>query len=140
MHFVIGGRPAHMIFLGKFHMEGMDHPMITADNLEEYYVRIGRLKQRYLSERFEQELPAFRSHAEAADWFRILFRDSFIFVEEIEAANSESYYLYDIIHDREIWERREKVLREKGQAAGLGMLLCAQRVDIYEDGSVHLAL
>lgn len=81
--------------------------MITADNLEEYYVRIGRLKQRYFSGRFEQDLPVFSSH---------------------------------IIHDREIWERRQKDLLEKGSASGPGMLLCAQRVDIYEDGSVELAL
>lgn len=113
--------------------------MITPHNLEDYYVRIGRLKQRYLSERFERDLPAFTSHAEAADWFRSLFPDNFIFVEEMEAANSESYYLYDIIHDRELWERRQRDLRDKGTVTGAGMLLCTQRVDIYEDGSVQLS-
>lgn len=30
--------------------------MITSQTLDDYYVRIGRLKQRYLSERFEQDL------------------------------------------------------------------------------------
>jgi hypothetical protein len=114
--------------------------MITPQTLDEYYVRIGRLKQRYLSERFEQDLPVFSSDTEAVEWFKALFPGSFIFVEEMEGANSESYYLYDIIHDREIWERRERDLREKGQANGLGMLLCAQRVDIYKDGAVHLAV
>jgi hypothetical protein len=114
-------------------------PVITPYNLEEYYVRIGRLKQRYLSERFEQELPAFHSHLEAAQWFRSMFPGGFIFVEEMEAANAESYYLYDIIHDRELWERRQQDLKTKGTASGLGMLLCTQRVDIYEDGSVQIA-
>lgn len=114
--------------------------MITADNLDTYYVRIGRLKQRYLPERFEQDLPVFGSHSEAADWFRSLFNGAFIFVEVMEAAGAEQYYQYDIIHDREIWERRQRNLREKGSASGPGMLLCAQRVDIYEDGSVHLAI
>ncbi|WP_150271748.1 hypothetical protein [Paenibacillus tepidiphilus] len=113
--------------------------MITKHNLEDYYVRIGRLKQRYLSESFAADLPGFVSHAEAAEWFRSLFAEGFVFVEELEAANSESYYLYDIIHDRDIWERRERDIREKGAATGPGMLLCAQRVDIYEDGSVQLA-
>ncbi|WNS45138.1 hypothetical protein [Paenibacillus sp. MMS20-IR301] len=115
--------------------------MITPHNLEEYYVRIGRLKQRYLSERFEQDLPEFRSHLEAAGWFRGLFAADFIFVEEMESAdaNAGSYFLYDIIHDRELWERRQSDLRLKGTAAGPGMLLCAQRVDIYADGSVQLA-
>ncbi|MNO12297.1 hypothetical protein D3C76_19040 [compost metagenome] len=113
--------------------------MITPQTLEEYYVRIGRLKQRYLQERFEADLPAFTSREEAAAWFRNLFGDNFIFVEEMDAANSDKYYLYDIIHDREIWERRQKDLREKGTANGLGMLLCTQRVDIYADGSVQLA-
>ncbi|MBW4080572.1 hypothetical protein [Paenibacillus sp. S150] len=113
--------------------------MITPQTLEEYYVRIGRLKQRYLQERFEADLPKFGSHEEAAGWFRGLFGDNFIFIEEMDAANSEKYYLYDIIHDKELWERRQKDLQEKGTANGLGMLLCTQRVDIYEDGSVHLA-
>lgn len=113
--------------------------MITLETLEDYYVKIGRLKQRYLAERFEKDLPEFSSHAEAAEWFRSLFAENFIFVEEMEAANSESYYLYDIIHDREIWERRQRDLQNHGTANGLGMLLCSQRVDIYEDGSVHLA-
>jgi hypothetical protein len=114
--------------------------VITADNLEDYYVSIGRLKQRYLSARFEQDLPVFSSHTEAADWFTRLFPDRFVFVEEMKAANSESYYLYDIIHGQAIWERRQKDLQEKGTASGPGMLLCAQRVDIYEDGSVELAV
>lgn len=114
--------------------------MITPDNLEEYYIRIGRLKQRYLPERFEQDLPKFSSHPEAADWFRTMFQENFIFVEVMEAAGTEKYYQYDIIHDREIWERRQRDIREKGTASGLGMLLCAQRVDIYGDGSVHLAV
>ncbi|WP_342561134.1 hypothetical protein NST84_15755 [Paenibacillus sp. FSL R7-0345] len=114
--------------------------MITADNLDTYYVRIGRLKQCYLPERFEQDLPVFGSHSEAADWFRSLFNEAFIFVEVMEAVGAEQYYQYDIIHDREIWERRQRNLREKGSASGPGMLLCAQRVDIYEDGSVHLAI
>ncbi|MNB79369.1 hypothetical protein D3C75_261030 [compost metagenome] len=114
--------------------------MITPDNLETYYVRRGRLKQRYLPEQFEQDLPAFGSHQEAAAWFRSLFSGDFIFVEVMEAAGTEQYYQYDIIHDREIWERRQRDIREKGAASGLGMLLCAQRVDIYEDGSVHLAV
>ncbi|WP_151736416.1 hypothetical protein [Paenibacillus tengchongensis] len=113
--------------------------MITPHNLEDYYVVIGRLKQRYLSESFAEDLPAFASHAEAADWFQGLFGESFVFVEEMEAAGAESYYLYDIIHDRDIWERRERDIRENGTASGPGMLLCAQRVDIYEDGSVQLA-
>ena len=113
--------------------------MITPHNLEEYYVRIGRLKQRYLSERFERELPAFSSHLEAAQWFRGMFPGEFVFVEEMEAANAESYYLYDIIHDREMWERRQQDLKIKGTASGLGMLLCTQRVDIYEDGSVQIS-
>ncbi|WP_379152223.1 hypothetical protein [Paenibacillus sp. sgz5001063] len=112
--------------------------MITPHTLEEYYVRIGRLKQRYLQERFEADLPTFASHEEAAGWFRNLFADNFIFVEEMDAPHSGKYYLYDIIHDREIWERRQLDLREKGTANGLGMLLCTQRVDIYEDGSVQL--
>lgn len=113
--------------------------MITPHNLEDYYVRIGRLKQRYLSERFERDLPSFHSHLEAAQWFRGMFPGAFIFVEEMEAANAESYYLYDIIHDRELWERRERDLKVKGTASGPGMLLCTQRVDIYEDGSVQMA-
>ncbi|UQZ37015.1 hypothetical protein C2I18_27860 [Paenibacillus sp. PK3_47] len=114
--------------------------MITADNLEDYYVRIGRLKQRYLSGRFQQDLPVFSSHTEAAEWFTRLFPDRFVFVEEMGAANSGRYYLYDIIHDVELWERRGKDLLEKGTASGPGMLLCAQRVDIYKDGSVELAV
>ncbi|MCE3201173.1 hypothetical protein [Paenibacillus sonchi] len=113
--------------------------MITPQTLEEYYVRIGRLKQRYLQQRFAEELPVFTSHEEAAAWFRSLFADDFIFVEEMDAANSEKYYLYDIIHDREIWERRQKDLIEKGTANSIGMLLCTQRVDIYADGSVEMA-
>lgn len=113
--------------------------MITPQTLDEYYVRIGRLKQKYLQERFEADLPTFASHEEAAAWFLSLFADDFIFVEEMDAANSKKYYLYDIIHDRDIWERRQRDLRDKGTANGLGMLLCTQRVDIYEDGSVHLA-
>ncbi|AIQ47468.1 hypothetical protein R70723_17435 [Paenibacillus sp. FSL R7-0273] len=114
--------------------------MITQDNLETYYVRIGRLKQRYLPERFEQDLPVFRSRSEAAEWFSSLFNENFVFVEVMEAAGTEQYYQYDIIHDREIWERRQRDIREKGTASGPGMLLCAQRVDIHEDGSVHLAV
>ncbi|MNI06776.1 hypothetical protein D3C73_597680 [compost metagenome] len=113
--------------------------MITPQTLEAYYVRIGRLKQRYLQERFEADLPPFTSREEAASWFRSLFADNFIFVEEMDTAGTGKYYLYDIIHDRELWERRERDLQEKGTANGLGMLLCTQRVDIYEDGSVHMA-
>ncbi|MRN54897.1 hypothetical protein [Paenibacillus monticola] len=113
--------------------------MITQETLEGYYVTIGRLKQKYLSEKFEQDLPTFTSHTEAADWFRSLFADSFVFVEQTDAAGTGVYYLYDIIHDKTIWEARQKSLSEKGTASGLGMLLCTQRVDIYEDGSVQLA-
>ncbi|AHV99111.1 hypothetical protein [Paenibacillus sabinae] len=114
--------------------------MINAETLAGYYEKKGRLQQNFLTKQFQADLPQFSTHEEAAGWFKALFGDDFIFVEKMKAANeAEFYYLYDIIHDRERWERRERDIREKGFANGLGMLLCAQRVDIYEDGSVELA-
>lgn len=114
--------------------------MINAETLESYYEKKGRLQQNFLSKQFQADLPKFTGHEEAAAWFSTLFGADFIYIEKMETANKTGfYYLYDIIHDRPRWERREQDIREKGFANGLGMLLCAQRVDIYEDGSVELA-
>lgn len=114
--------------------------MINTETLESYYVKRGRLEQPFLTRQFQEDLPTFTNHEEAAGWFAALFGEAFIFVEKMKAANEqEFYYLYDIIHDRPRWERRERDMKEKGFANGVGMLLCAQRVDIYEDGSVEMA-
>ncbi|AIQ65637.1 hypothetical protein D3C81_266000 [compost metagenome] len=114
--------------------------MINAETLSSYYEKKGRLQQNFLSKQFQSDLPKFSTHEEAAGWFSALFGEDFIFVEKMKTATEdEFYYLYDIIHDRPRWERREQDIKEKGFANGLGMLLCAQRVDIYEDGSVELA-
>lgn len=114
--------------------------MINTQTLETYYEKRGRLQQNFLSKQFQADLPKFTTHEEAAHWFSTLFGHDFIFVEKMKTANEkEFYYLYDIVHDRPRWERRESDIKEKGFANGLGMLLCAQRVDIYEDGSIEMA-
>lgn len=114
--------------------------MINAQTLERYYEKRGRLQQNFLSRQFQSDLPAFSTHEEAAQWFRSLFGEDFIFVEKMKTpTQDEFYYLYDIIHDRPRWERRERDIQEKGFCNAVGMLLCAQRVDIYEDGSVQMA-
>lgn len=114
--------------------------MINTHTIESYYETRGRLQQRFLSKQFQADLPKFNTREEAAHWFGQLFGQDFIFVEKMKTVSAtEFYYLYDIVHDRPRWERREQSIREKGFANGAGMLLCAQRVDIYEDGSVEIA-
>lgn len=109
---------------------------MNRENIDQYYQSI-QGKYRRLSRDFEKDLPQFSSHLEAKDFFEDLFGDDFV-LKSVEKIDNESVYFYEIIHNRNMWEKFMKDLSAHGYASGIEGLMSSQDVQIWESGNVHI--
>jgi hypothetical protein len=90
-----------------------------------------------LNRSFLKELPEFKSHDEARQWFKQRFGDNF-FMTESEVINGEKTYFYHLVMDRESYFKGMQELKEKGYAEGIELINSYHPIEINEKGSVHI--
>jgi hypothetical protein len=95
------------------------------------------MMSRRLTRSFLDELPAFKSHDEARQWFKQRFGNNF-FMTESEVINGEKMYFYHLVVDRETYLKGMQELKEKGVVDGLDLINSYHPVEISEKGSVHI--
>jgi len=90
-----------------------------------------------LSRKFEENLPEFSNHLEARIYFKERFGDDF-FLTDSEVIDGDKIYFYELVVHRENYDKLQKELRENGYSSGTEGLMSSHKVEIWEDGRVHI--
>ena len=86
----------------------------------------------------EAKLPLFGGHSEAREWFKGQYGDDFMLTGS-ETYGQDKCYFYDLILDREVYEREQKKLYEGRISDGaIAFLNSYQSIQIHETGEVHI--
>lgn len=94
--------------------------------------------QGYISREDEAQIPDFSSHDEARDWFKLKYNNSFQ-LETSQEINGQKLYFYFLILDHEKFFKGQQEMTEKGFIGdALEYLGSYQKIEIYEDGSIHI--
>lgn len=91
----------------------------------------------------EANVPEFKNWKEAEKYFKNKHGDNFQYQGDHEI-DGEAYYFYDLILDRDVYERKQKKIMEAYKNKTLFLQLdedelrSYQRIEIWENGSVHM--
>ena len=94
------------------------------------------MTQKY-SREDEANLPEFKSYEEAWAYFKEKHGKAFQMVDS-EVIDGEKIYFYNLILDRETYERCMKEMENNGYSSGLDLIMSYQRIEIWEDGRIHM--
>ena len=93
-----------------------------------------------ITREMESALPSFKSHEEAAAYFKEQYGSDFVF-QSVEPIGDMNCYFYALVVDHGIY-RKGRMLLTKGQAVtgdlGLKFIMSYQPVQIMEDGHIHI--
>lgn len=91
-----------------------------------------------MTREFERNLPAFKSQAKAEAYFKEIYSDSMKLVG-IEEIDSQDCYFYDVIYNHDLYNKfMENVAKNSGYQVSTEEMFSYQRVEIFEDGNVHI--
>ncbi|MEH7114531.1 hypothetical protein V7124_19520 [Neobacillus niacini] len=85
----------------------------------------------------EHNLPDFKSHDEARRFLKEKHGRALQLVGK-EEIDGEMIYFYDLILNREVYVKGMNELIMKGHSSGLEFLMSSQRIEIWEDGRIHM--
>lgn len=85
----------------------------------------------------EANLPSFSSHDEARKYFKEKHGSNFQMIDS-EVINGQKYYFYNLILDEKAYNNGMEELTEKGYTSGLELMNSYQKIEIREDGFVHM--
>ncbi|TWT06401.1 hypothetical protein FQV26_00880 [Planococcus sp. CPCC 101016] len=90
----------------------------------------------WISKQEEAELPAFKSHEEARDYFEEKYGEKFVF-EESSTASDGWCFFYRLITDEEAYIKGVSELNATGNI-GIEFMNSYQPIQIMEDGSIRI--
>ena len=91
---------------------------------------------KWISEQEEAELPIFKSHEEARDYFEEKYGEKFVF-EESSDTNDGFCFFYRLITEEEAYIRGVSELNATG-TIGIEFMDSYQSIQIMEDGSIYI--
>lgn len=91
-----------------------------------------------ISREEEHQLPEFKSHKEAREYFKNKYGDDFQLMDSDDSSEDKIYF-YKLILNKEIYMDMLKEMREKGFASmSEERMFCTQDIQIMESGIVHI--
>lgn len=91
-----------------------------------------------MTREFESNLPAFNSKSEAEAYFKGIYSDNMKLVG-IEEIDNQNCYFFDVIYDHDLYNKfMENLTKHPGGTVSEEELFSYQRVEIFEDGNVHI--
>lgn len=93
-----------------------------------------------ISRQEEQSFPEFRSHKEAASFFKEKFGPDFVF-ESSDLIDGTICYFYSVVVDHSVYYKCNQLLADGKSVSGeLGMKFISsyQPIQIMENGNVHI--
>lgn len=93
-------------------------------------------KMQRINRQEEAELPIFKSHEEARDYFEEKYGEKFVFEESSEIGD-EICFFYRLITDEEAYIKGASDLNTNGYV-GMEFMNSYQPIQIMEDGSTHI--
>lgn len=93
-------------------------------------------KMQGISRQEEAELPIFKSHEEARDYFEEKYGEKFVFEESSEIGDGICFF-YRLITDEEAYIKGASDLNTNGYV-GMEFMNSYQPIQIMEDGSTHI--
>lgn len=98
-------------------------------------------KGKRITKKFEANLPVFRSHEEAREYFKAEFGNDFV-LHEPRHSYDEKIFIYHLILDRVSYEKGIKKFQERKWSLAdndcYNFLFSYQPVQIDEDGNVYI--
>ncbi|MDN7240973.1 hypothetical protein QWY14_04185 [Planococcus sp. N028] len=94
-------------------------------------------EMRWISKQEEAELPTFKNHEEAINYFEEKYGEKFVFEESAETDNGICFF-YRLIIDEEAYIKGVTELNATGYV-GMKFKNSYQPIQIMEDGSIHIA-
>ncbi|EJP81998.1 hypothetical protein [Bacillus cereus] len=92
----------------------------------------------YISREAESQIPSFSSHDEARSWFKGIYGDSFQLTDS-EIIEGQKCYFYFLILDESEFLRGQNDLQKNGFMADASKYLGSyQKIEIFEDGRIHI--
>lgn len=85
----------------------------------------------------EANLPDFSSHDEAREYFKEKHGSDFVMTDS-EIINGQKIYFYALILNRDDYEKGMQRLATTGYTDGLSLMNSYQKIEIWEDGSIHM--
>lgn len=85
----------------------------------------------------EANLPEFKSHDEAREYFKKKHGSDFMMIGSDEIDGEKIYY-YALILNREEYNKGMERLERTGYADGLSLLNSYQKIEIWENGNIHM--
>lgn len=93
-------------------------------------------KMQGINRQEEAELPIFKSHEEARDYFEEKYGEKFVFEESSETGDGICFF-YRLIIDEEAYIKGVSDLNTNGYV-GMEFMNSYQPIQIMEDGSTHI--
>lgn len=93
-------------------------------------------KMQGINRQEEAELPIFKSHEEARDYFEEKYGEKFVFEESSEIGDGICFF-YRLIIDEEAYIKGVSDLNTNGYV-GMEFMNSYQPIQIMEDGSTHI--
>ena len=90
-------------------------------------------------EEFEN-LPSFNSRDEAVRYFQDKYGEDFVLKSKEEYMVKQPIYYYTIVHNKEAYERKMEILKNRNYVEGKEYYYSDQPVVIYENGNVFINL
>ncbi|QDY46946.1 hypothetical protein HF394_19995 (plasmid) [Planococcus glaciei] len=94
------------------------------------------MKMQGINRQEEAELPIFKSHEEARDYFEEKYGEKFVFEESSEIGDGICFF-YRLITDEEAYIKGASDLNTNGYV-GMEFMNSYQPIQIMEDGSTHI--
>ncbi|WP_210365288.1 hypothetical protein [Bacillus sp. REN3] len=86
----------------------------------------------------EAEIPVFKSHDEAREWFKKRYGQAFQMVES-ENVDGRKCFIYYLVLDKDTFWKGQKELADGGTTSNaLKYLGSFQAIHIFEDGSIFI--
>ena len=85
----------------------------------------------------EAMMPAFKSHAEAREWFKEKYGDDFMLTDS-EIIGGQKCYFYHLILDRAVYISFMRNPQSIITSPAIDYLNSHQAIQIMEDGDVHI--
>ena len=93
-------------------------------------------KMQWISRQEEAELPTFKTHEEARDYFEEKYGEKFVFEESSDTGDGICFF-YRLITDEEAYIKGASDLNSNGYV-GMEFMNSYQPIQIMEDGSIHI--
>jgi len=85
----------------------------------------------------EASLPVFYNHRQARLYFKNKHGDNFFMVDS-DILEGEKIYFYHLVLNQQDYKKGINQLRSSGSVSGLEFMNSYQKIEIWENGNIHM--